>query len=129
MKDKRQFSGERIKKEIEAGDLAFEEQRYDQAYHCFGRVAYYLGVNNLKLLSRKYQVLSGDCAKRDKNPYYYAQEAGFAYSLAADQGKLEAHLKDLGYGEKEVHPGTWMAHARFLAEHNQGRYEYGRPVL
>ena len=119
--------GAKIKGYVKAGELANERGRYNLAYHCFGCASYFMKESNLKLLSRKYQILAGDAAARNGGDYYN-QEAGYAYARAGNKDKLEAHLTRIGWNEEDIHPSTWMAHARFLAEENSGG-QNGRPIL
>lgn len=105
---------------IKSGELAREYKYYDLAYHCFGCVAGIFEEKGLgKLIGKKYYSLAGDMAKLARGSIY-SQEAGLAYGRAGDKDKLEAHLKNLGYEEKDISPSSWMDFARFLAEKNQG---------
>lgn len=117
--------GTKIKMYIDAGELARGRRNYNLASHCFSCASWLLNKANLKLLSQKYMNMAGD-AYAKAGGSYYDQEAGFAYGYAANSSKLEEHLKNLGYEEADIHPSTWMAHARFLVRDRAGDYQYGR---
>ena len=87
------------------------------AKYCFGCAAGVYKDIGLPFAERKCLVRAGVEAATVGDDYYN-QEAGFAFGLAGDSRKLEAHLQTIRLKEKDIVSGTWMEHARFLAKSN-----------
>ncbi len=114
-----------LRSEIKLGEKYLANKDYSLAHDHFYYASKIAERNGLVKIEKECLVSAGN-AKYEEGGWLNYQRAAHCYGSVGERGLLEKMCKELKFKEEDITPGSWMGMARFLANRNSGRYEFGK---